>query len=107
MPNFYAKEVIEGKAGPDGAPYCFNKYLDPILLPVVKKRGECLSMKNDYDHRTDADGNPLIEDCQKTPFWHYFNSREALALYESLYTNDFGMQDKFVAFWDKVSATLS
>lgn len=77
------------------------------MLPVVKKRGECLSIEQDYDHRKDADGNPVIEDCQKTPFWHYFNTREALALYESLYTNDFGMQDKFVAYWDKVSATLS
>lgn len=64
--------------------------------------GQCQSI-DDYGWRHDADGNPLIEDCQKVMFANYYSTPEAIDLFNRLYDNIDGMQDKFIAYWDVVS----
>ena len=83
--------------------YCIDKTYDFILEPVLKKFGFCKSIK-DYDLRYDADGNPLIEDCQKYNFASIYNSPEAMTIQRAFYFNDLGIKDKFVSFW-KAMAT--
>ena len=61
----------------------------------------------DYNFRYDKDGNPLIEDCQKNSFFIYYVSSEALTLFRAFWFNNFGIADKYVAFWDKVAEKLS
>jgi endoglycosylceramidase len=100
MPNFYAKEVIEAGT------YCFGEWSDVVLGPLARLAGACKSIK-DYGFRLDSDGNPLIEDCQKNSFFIYYTSPEAWTLFRAFWQNNFGIQDKYVAFWDKVSEKLS
>jgi hypothetical protein len=68
--------------------------------------GFCVPMK-DYGFRYDDKGLPLIEDCQKNSFFIYYTSPESFTLFRALYKNNFGLQDKYVAYWDKVSSSLS
>jgi len=79
---------------------------DYIFSPIYKAAGFCKSIK-DYNMRIDSDGNPLIEDCQKNNFFMYYTSPESFTLFRAFYNNDFEMQDKYVAYWDKVSSSLS
>lgn len=106
FPNFYAKEVIEAKSGSDGIPYCLSSKLDWLVKPMFQQVGLCQSIK-DYGHRLDEDGNPLIKDCQKVPFVFYYTTTESQALFEALYHNELGLQDKFLAFWDRVSGRFA
>lgn len=92
MPNFYAREII------NNGTYCVNPTLDWVLSPVFKAVGFCTSIK-DYGMRLDADGNPLIEDCQKHNFGIFYTSPEVLSMFRALYHNYGGIQDKFVAYW--------
>lgn len=85
MPNFYAKQILAEEDN-----YCISPKFDSFLVPMAKKLGLCLSM-SDYDLRYDQDGNPLIEDCQKTKFSNYYTSIESISLFRSLYTNKSGM----------------
>ena len=80
MPNFYAKEIIAGGT------HCISKRLDPILAPVVRSFGGCKSMDS-YGFRKDADGNPLVEDCQKQEFALFYSSPEAITLFDALWKN--------------------
>ena len=73
MPNFYAKMVIENGS------YCISSMVDPILGPLLRYFGACKSMQ-DFGLRSDNEGRPLVEDCQKillsftTPHqnpWHF------------------------------------
>ena len=57
---------------------------------------------HDYGYRW-KDGLPLIEDCQKNSFFLYYTSPESMTLFRSLYNNDFGLQDAYVAFQAKVA----
>jgi len=60
-----------------------------------------------YGFRKDANGNPLIEDCQTNSFFIYYTSPEAWTLFRAIYNNNFGMQDKYVAYWEFVANKLS
>jgi hypothetical protein len=100
MPTFYAKEVIENGA------YCFSAFADKFLGPIFRHFGGCKSMDS-YGFRYDDKGLPLIEDCQKHTFFVYYTSPEALTLFRAFWFNDFGIQDKYVAFWAHVSKRLS
>jgi endoglycosylceramidase len=100
MPNFYAKDIISKGA------YCFGKYEDWLLAPLLKLGGACVPMDN-YGYRKDEDGNPLIEDCQKVGFFMYYSSPEAFTLFRGFYNNDFGIQDKYLEYWSYVSNRLS
>lgn len=100
MPNFYAKQIL------DKGSYCLDEKYDFILEPVLQKFGYCKSI-DDYDLRYDADGNPLIEDCQKYNFAAIYTSPEGLSIQRAFYFNDLGIQDKFAAFWKHVATKLS
>jgi len=84
MPNFYAREVLKHGS------FCFGPYADYVLAPIAQLFGACKSLES-YGMRKDADGNPLIEDCQKNSFFIYYTSPEAWTLFRAIYNNDFGM----------------
>lgn len=100
MPNFYAKEIIAKGT------YCIGEWADYFLAPLYKKTGFCKSM-DDYNFRKDKDGNPMIEDCQTINFATYYTSPESWTVFRSLWTNKYGLQDKYVAYWDKMSSILA
>jgi hypothetical protein len=100
LPNFYAKEVLSHGA------YCLSQFEDKLIAPIMSKAGICKSIDS-YGYRKDKDGLPLIEDCQSRGFFIYYTSPESLTLFRALYSNDFGMQDKYVAFQSHVSKKLS
>ena len=100
MPNFYAKEIIAGGT------YCVGKTFDKFMQPIFKALGTCKSME-DYGFRKDADGNPVIEDCQKYNFADFYSSPESQTVFRAIYNNDFGMQDKYVAYWTHVANRFS
>lgn len=93
MPNFYAKQIIEGGT------YCVDPVIDLILRDVV---GVCKPMKS-YNFKVDSDGNPLISECKKHMFSDYYSSPESMTLFRALYKNHFGMADKYAAYWAKVA----
>jgi len=76
------------------------------MKPFYDKLHICKSMY-DYGYTKDANGDWLIPDCQTHGFFEYFSSPEAMKGYDSLYKNRFGLQDKFIDFWDVTSATLT
>ena len=90
MPTFYLDKLSHVCSGTD------NEWATQLY-------GTCKSV-NDYGHRLDDKGYPLIEDCNKNSFVRYYSSPESLAAFESLYQNIDGLQDKFLAYWDKVSS---
>ena len=84
MPNFYAKEIIEGSE----EPYCISPMFDKLFGPLMRMAGFCVPM-SDYNFRYDSDGLPLIEDCQKNSFFIYYTSPESFTLFRALYKNNF------------------
>lgn len=101
IPNFYAREAFGKK------PHCRGALQDKALAPFYKKFGLCKSVQNDYGYSKDADGNPLIKDCQQNDFAMYYTSPEALNVADALYNNIDGLQDKFIAYWDYTSKKFS
>ena len=100
MPNFYAKEIIANGT------YCIGEYTDYFFGSAMKYLGFCKPM-DDYGFRKDKDGNPLIEDCQTTPFFNYYTSPESWTIFRELWTNKNGLQDKYVAYWEAVAKVLA
>jgi len=100
VPGFYAREVAA-----DGA-YCIGKFSDWILDPVLKLFGMCKTMK-DFNYPEDANGNPEIASCLSKPFFSYYLTTESWSMFRALYENKLGMQDKYLAFWEKVANTFS
>uniref|UniRef100_A0A7S3CRF8 Glycoside hydrolase family 5 domain-containing protein n=1 Tax=Strombidium rassoulzadegani TaxID=1082188 RepID=A0A7S3CRF8_9SPIT len=100
MPNFYAKQVIEQGT------YCIGKLEDKLVVPLLSQMDICKTIDS-WGFRRDADGNPLIEDCQSQPFFKYYTSPESLTIFRAFYMNNFGMRDKLVAYWTEVSKKLS
>lgn len=90
MPNFYATN-LSTECGNGTAPW------------LLSELGVCKSIAS-YGFKYDADGNPLIEDCQKHNFAGYYPSPESIDLFERLYYNETGLTDKFVNYWTKVAA---
>jgi endoglycosylceramidase len=101
MPYFHAQEVLKNKT----LQYCFGPYTDMLLAPIFKLTGLCESIDN-YNMRKDKNGVPLLEDCQKVNFFHYYYTLESIILYRALYKNDMGIQDKWVAYWEKLAESL-
>lgn len=89
MPNFYATDLPTK---------CGNNTLGEVLQEV----GVCKSIQ-EYGFRFDADGNPLIEDCQKHNFAGYYPSPESIELWDRLYSNKTGLQDIFINYWKRVA----
>lgn len=102
FPNFYAKEIIESKTNANGDVQCIDESIDWLMKGMFQKIGLCKSIK-DFNHRSDEDGNPLIKDCQNYLFFEYYATSESFAVFEALYENHLGMQDKFIDYWDTLS----
>ena len=51
---------------------------------------------SDYNYKLDANQWPLISECNKVAFWKYYTTAESIAIFDSLYSNKFRLQDKFV-----------
>ena len=100
MPAFYARDII--KQGT----YCLGPWADIIAKPVMNLFGACESMDS-YGYRKDADGFPLIEDCQKKSFFIYYTTPESWTIFRALWTNALGMQDKYIAYHGAVSDYLA
>lgn len=86
--------------------HCVGEVVDHILEPILGPFGVCKPFK-DYHLKNDTNGNPLVTECQKNNFAMYYATPEALTLFNSIYHNELGMQDKFVAYWAFVSKALS
>lgn len=84
MPNYYAKNIIANGT------YCIGEYADFFLSPIYKLAGFCKPI-DDYGWRKDEDGNPVIEDCQKIPFFNYYMSPESWTIFRELWTNKNGL----------------
>lgn len=95
MPDFYAAD--------DMLSHTCDETIVPEVLELV---GACKSMK-DYGYGVDENGDYLISDCQKTNFATYYSSPESVSAFNNLYQNNFGLRDKFLAYWDKVSASFA
>ena len=60
-----------------------------------------------YNYTIDENQWPLISECNKVAFWKYYTTAESLAIFDSLYSNKFGLQDKFAKFWEVVANRLA
>jgi endoglycosylceramidase len=100
MPDFYAKEILQKES------YCVSPMVDYILGPIFHKFGFCESIKS-YSYKYDKNGDPLIKDCQTKNFSQYYESPDSLTIFRAMYMNNFGLQDNYVAYWNKVAESLS
>jgi len=105
MPDFYAKEILKADTVNGKSPYCTTSYTDWFAKPLLQSLGFCPSFA-DYNYTRDAEGDPLTSECRRRRFFKYYYTAEAMDLFEALYTNRLGLQDKFVAFWDVVSKKM-
>jgi hypothetical protein len=62
---------------------------------------------SEYNYTLDENQWPLIPECNKVAFWKYYPTAESMAIFDSLYSNKFGLQDNFVKFWEIVANRLS
>lgn len=96
FPDFYmTDDLLKTKC--EGSP----------IANILDKLGLCKSIKS-YNFRYDENGDPLIEDCQKNNFVMYYATAESTSAFERLWTNKpDGLQDKFMAYWNKVAERFS
>mmetsp|Transcript_4594 Transcript_4594/g.6068 ORF Transcript_4594/g.6068 Transcript_4594/m.6068 type:complete len:229 (+) Transcript_4594:185-871(+) len=68
--------------------------------------GWCRNM-NDLGYRVDENGDFLMQDCVKEVFLSYYNTKQSVTGFGALFNNFQNMEDKFVAYWDAVSARFA
>ena len=100
IPDFYAQEAI------GMTPSCINPIVDVLLKDFYASIGSCNDM-NDLNYRVDDNGDFLIEDCLQEMFANYYNTKQSVTGFGSLFTNKQNMNDKFVAYWDATSARFA
>ena len=100
IPDFYAKQALKADD------HCFNGVIDRLLKPIYDKFGVCTDMDT-FGFSYDDNGDPLIADCQSRDFYTYYMTKQSIAAFGSFFTNKQGLQDKFVAYWDRVSQRFS
>lgn len=96
IPDFYAKAAV----GEDAS--CITPSVDAQLKDLYDELNFCKSIKS-RGYTLDANGQPLIPECQTENFPHYYNTPEALTAFSALYYNENGLQDKFIDFWNVTS----
>ena len=101
VPDFYAQELLSNGKGTS----CLGP-LDKLFRPAYNKMKVCRDMES-YGYEKDENGDYIITDCQKNFFADYYTSTQSMYLFDALYNNYEGLQDKFVAFWDASSARLT
>lgn len=62
---------------------------------------------NDLGYRRDENNDYLIEDCLKSMFANYYNTKQSVAGFGALFNNKQHLNDKFVAYWDFTSARFA
>jgi len=55
----------------------------------------------------DDEGMPVLKECLKRPFFHYYFSDKVGIAFQELYNSTSLMQQKFVEFWTSVAKALS
>jgi endoglycosylceramidase len=55
----------------------------------------------------DANGNPLTSECQQHDFMKMYTAPEIASAFSALYTNQDGLLDKMMAFWNVVSTRFA
>ncbi len=55
----------------------------------MKTYGVCKSM-SEYKYKVDENGLPLKSECVKELFIKYYGSKESMAIFDALYTNNRG-----------------
>lgn len=91
MPDFYAQEVIKDAECGDWSSKDFD-WLKKIF-------GTCRSIES-YNYTKDAQGRPLISECNKEGFFKYYTTAESLAIFDALYNDHYDLQTRFVAYWE-------
>ena len=77
-----------------------------MLQGLYSKIGLCEPISS-FNYTNDANGDPLIADCQKISFYKYYETSNSIVAFESLYKNKDNLRDKFIAYWDKTSARFA
>ena len=72
------------------------------MSPIYDKLEFCQDM-DEFNYEKDTEGNPMIADCLKKPFWMYYLTQQSIDGFEAVYNNKYGLKDKFIDYWDKVS----
>ena len=67
-----------------------------------KKYGVCKKM-SEYGYKADEHGHPLRSECNKEHFVKYYPTAENLEIFDALYTNKFGLTDKYVRFYEQLA----
>ena len=60
-----------------------------------------------FGYSKDENDDPLITDCQSRFFGDYYLTKQSIAAFGALFKNMDGLQDRFVDYWDHVSARLA
>ena len=94
VPHFYTPSTIDHKC-----PFT-------LLGIFFRLAGRCVPLKS-YNMQTDADGLPLLTECQKHSFEDMYTAPEVASAFASLYANEDGLLDKMFAFWSVVSEKFS
>ena len=100
IPDFYAKDLLHADD------HCISWVADRALKGIYDRLGVCQDF-NDYNYTKDDNGDPLITDCQKEDFYKYYLTKQSMAAFGGFFTNKMGVQDKFIAYWDKVSSRFA
>ena len=100
IPDFYAKQILKHDA------HCINSVADWALSSIYKKMGVCTDMDT-FGFGMDENEDPLITDCQSRDFYTYYMTKQAMAAFGHFFNNKDGVQDKFVNYWDHVSAKFA
>ena len=99
MPNFYAIEIAKGKK-------CEPSWKNLVFSGILDEFKVCKTI-DDYYLDEDLDGNPLVEECIKNSFVSYYTTAESMELFDALYSNKYGLTDKFLAFWEVIAERFS
>lgn len=80
IPDFYAQSVIGEH------PSCINPLADRLLKEYYSSIGKCNDM-NDLGYSRDENNDYLIDDCLKSMFANYYNTKQSVAGFGALFTN--------------------
>jgi len=78
---------------------------DPAFDDIKKVDTDCMSI-DDYDYIADSQGWPEISECLHVPFFKYYTTIEAMAVFEQLYhetDTKAHLQTSFINFWKAVA----
>ena len=90
----------------DGGEYCLSEEEDKKYADLYKTLRICNDMHS-FGFTYDDDGDPLISDCQTRNFADYYLTKQSIASFGRFYENKDEVLDRFLGFWDRVSARFA